>query len=349
MEPLAPIANPDLIGHEAAEATLLQAFQSGRMHHGWLLTGPSGIGKATLAHRFSRFLAVDGRQERPGSLWTNPADPVVNRALKGSHPDILTIARQENAEGVLKKTIGIDEIRGLKKMLTLTSSEGGWRVIVIDGAEALGIEAQNAILKVLEEPPPRTVLLLTSDQPGALRITVRSRLRRLPLEPLSASVMDTLLGQMLDTLPPTDMQQLRALADGSIGRAIDLHMTEALVSYRELLELLTHSGKLPARTYIDFAEKMARKGAEAGYSEVAQLFCDWLARTARLAATGDMGERIPGESAPAELLASGLGLERSLALWDKVRVLFAQGQGLNLDRKQVLLSALLQVKAALAA
>lgn len=345
MDPLAPLANPDLCGHEAAEATLLQAFQSGRMHHGWLLTGPRGIGKATLAHRFARFLAMNGREERSGSLWTNPANPVVNRALKGSHPDLLTIARKENAEGVLSKTISIDDIRALKKMLTLTSADDGWRVVVIDGAEALGTEAQNAILKVLEEPPPRTVLLLTTDQPGALRITVRSRLRRLPLDPLPDEAMDKLLLQHLPDLPLTDLQQLKALAAGSIGRALDLQMSEALTSYRELLALLA-AARLPARAYIDFCEKMARKGAEAGYSEVAALFTDWLARVARLAATGDLGERIPGESAAGLRLADGLGLERSLALWDKVRLLFTQGQSLNLDRKQVLLSALLQVRAA---
>lgn len=349
MEFSAPIANPDLFGHESAEAVLLQAFQSGRLHHGWLLTGSRGIGKATLAHRFSRFLAAGGREARKGSLWTNPDDPVINRALKGSHPDIVTIARKENAEGVLSKTISIDDIRALKKMLTLTSADDGWRVAVIDGAEALGTEAQNAILKVLEEPPPRTVLLLTTDQPGALRITVRSRLRRLPLEPLSDEVMEQLLGDQLSTLPPTDIQQLKALAAGSIGRALDLHATEALVSYRELLELLANADRLPARAFIDFCEKMARKGAESGYFEVTQLLTDWLARVARLAATGDMGERIAGEGVAGIQLANALGLERSLALWDKIRLLFAQGQGLNLDRKQVLLSALLQVKAATAA
>lgn len=345
MELLAPLANPDLSGHEAAEATLLQAFRSGRMHHGWLLTGPKGIGKATLAHRFARFLALNGREERPGSLWTNPANPLVNRALKGSHPDLLTIARKENAEGVAGKTIGIDEIRALKKMLTLTSADDGWRVAVIDGAEALTEPAQNSILKVLEEPPPRTVLLLTTDQPGALRITVRSRLRRLPLDPLSDAVMENLLREQLPDLSPADLPQLKALAAGSIGRAVDLHETEALTSYRELLALLA-ADRLPARAYIDFCEKMARKGAEAGYTEVTRLFTDWLSRVARLAATGDADERIPGESALAFHLAGGVGLERSLALWDKVRLLFAQGQGLNLDRKQVLLSALLQVKAA---
>ena len=188
---MTPRDNPLLVGHAAAEHALRAAFDAGRMHHAWLITGPEGIGKATLAFRFARALLADF----PGpGLTVPPEHPVFRRVASGAHADLLAIARSfDEKRKVVRSEILVDDVRAVASFLALTAAEGGWRVVVVDGADHLNRNAANALLKLLEEPPPRTVLLLTAASPGRLLPTIRSRCRRLPLRPLAAEDFATVM------------------------------------------------------------------------------------------------------------------------------------------------------------
>ena len=334
-----PKANPDLIGHEQAEAELLAAVASGRLHHGWLMTGPAGIGKATLGYRFARYLLEGGKGP---SLAVAKESQTFRRMAAGGHGDFIAIEPNE------KGNLVIDEVRRIDPLFRRTAAENGWRIALIDQADCMNTEAQNAVLKILEEPPAGALLILTASAPGRLLPTIRSRVRTLALQPLDPAVLARLLEPHLPVLTAQERSQLAQLAQGSLGQAIALHEAEGVIIYRELLALLGGLDQLPAKPLLDYAEKLGRKGGEAGYELISRLFPEWLAGVARMAATGHMAEKFEGEGAPAAKMAQSLGLERSLALWEKVRDLFKQADGLYLDRKQTLLSALLAVKGAAA-
>ena len=165
-----PRANPELFGHESAAATLAEAARSGRLHHAWLITGPAGIGKVTLAWRFARWLLAgmpDTPQGKP-PLHLDATHPVFRRVAADSHADLLTIDADTLRGERKRNDINVEAARLIPGFMTLTAAEGGWRVVVVDGAETMNLQAQNAILKVLEEPPARAILLLVSSAPTRL-------------------------------------------------------------------------------------------------------------------------------------------------------------------------------------
>ncbi len=205
-----------LIGHAAAETAILDAMRSTRLHHAWLITGPEGVGKATLAFRFARCLLAGGN----ATLDMPSTDPVFRRVAAGTHADLLTIEREwDEKKKRMKKTIAADTARTIPPFLHLTAAEGGWRVVIVDGAEDLNPQSANALLKVLEEPPPRAVLMLVCNAPGRLLPTIRSRCRHLALAPLDLPDMSLFLQQTHPELTRDDRTRLAAIADGSPGRA----------------------------------------------------------------------------------------------------------------------------------
>jgi DNA polymerase III subunit delta' len=244
-----PRANPLLLGHEQAEATLLEAMRAGRMHHAWLVTGPDGVGKATLAYRFARRLLA-GIPEGD-TLALDASHPVFRRVAAGSHADLLTVERAYDEKRKRMRTqIAVDDVRRISNFMSLTPAEGGWRVVVVDGAEELNQASANALLKVLEEPPPRAVLLLVCAAPGRLLPTIRSRCRRLRLDPLRQENMDRLLETYLPKLSANERGRLATVAEGSPGRALLLAEEEGLAIAGLVDEVLAAlPGLKPARAY----------------------------------------------------------------------------------------------------
>lgn len=216
-----PRENPLLLGQTEAEARLSDAMASGRMHHAWLITGPQGVGKATLAYRFARIILAG--QQPSGTLQLPPTHPVFRRVAAGTHADLLTVEREwDEKRKKLRGEIVIETVRGIASFLRLTAAEGGWRVVIVDGAEDINRNAANALLKVLEEPPPRTVLILVCSAAGRLLPTIRSRCRRLRLGKLDDATMAQLLSRYLPQMPQDQRDRLASLAEGSIGRALQL-------------------------------------------------------------------------------------------------------------------------------
>ena len=217
MIPPSPRENPLLIGHAPAEAELVGALRSGRMHHAWLITGAEGVGKATLAYRFARRLLAGPA----AALALDPADPVFRRVAMGTHVDLLTVERAfDDKRQRVRGEIVVDDARVISAFLRLTPAEGGWRVVVIDGADHMNRNAANAVLKMLEEPPPQAIILLTCAAPGRLLPTIRSRCRRLALPPLADDAMDQVLAAYLPEMAAADRARLAAIGAGSPGRAL---------------------------------------------------------------------------------------------------------------------------------
>jgi DNA polymerase-3 subunit delta' len=201
------------VGHEAEEQALADAL-GGRMHHAWLIAGAKGLGKATLAYRFAR-AALGAKRVGPRPLDAFPDDVVARRIAALSHPDLFVLRRGLNDRGKPRREISVDDARELGRFFSLAPSEGGMRVAVIDAVDDLNNNYANAILKTLEEPPARSVLLLVCHAPGAILPTIRSRCRRLALRPLSDELVAAALGGKPDP-------GLVALAKGRPGRAIAL-------------------------------------------------------------------------------------------------------------------------------
>jgi len=343
---LQPRENPDLTGHAAAETALLEAYRSGRLPHAWLLTGPRGIGKATLAFRFARFLLAQSGQAGglfaapPVNLRVGPDDPVFRRIAAGAHGDLLLIEKAYDPKRRrYRSEIVVEDVRQIADFFHLTSAEGGWRIVIIDGADDMNRNAANSLLKVLEEPAERALLLVTTLSAGRLLPTILSRCRRLPMNLLSDSQVSDLLKKYRPGLGSEETVLLVRLAEGSIGRALDLAEAGGLGLYRELGALLASLPSLNAASLDGFADRMGRFGGESAFRLMAELLSGWLARMVTGAASGRSTAILPEEGAAMTRLAARASLDRWGEVWEKLNRLFGLVDAVNLDRKQAVLNA----------
>jgi DNA polymerase-3 subunit delta' len=310
-----------LFGHAEAEQTLLDAYRSGRIPHGWLIGGPSGIGKATLTYRLARFvLAYPDPNSRAVQDATSLALPdndlVGQRVAAQSHADLLTLERTEGDTGRMRTVITVDQVRRTVSFFGSTAGSGGWRICIVDTADELQTpQAANALLKVLEEPPPRALILLVSEAPARLLPTIRSRCRRLTLRALSEQDVVRAAAQALHRGPEDHaIIEAASVAEGSVGRALALLEGPALALRRRLLELLE---RLPAT---DPQALHALGDAIAGTEpQKLETFVDtvnaWLAK--RLHTAG---------ASPAQRV-------RIAEAWDKVNAAAGDVDTYNLERK----------------
>ncbi len=311
-----PRAAESLFGHEAAERAFLESWRAGRLHHAWLLFGPRGIGKATLAYRIARFMLADS-EPNASSLHVPPDSPVAKRIRAESEERLFAVRRVRDdaarPAGRIRffTVIRIDDIRALQQFFQRTPISGGWRIAVVDAADDLSESAANALLKVLEEPPERSLLLLVSHAPRRLSATIRSRCRRLRLDPLAPEPFrQAVLGAQeaagrsggansgARPVRDSEVETLARESEGSPGEAIRMHALGGVALRRELNDLLAGLPALDRRSMVNFAAGLA--GADA--QEKRQLAASMLERSigdlARAAAgapdgTTDLARRIP--------------------------------------------------------
>ena len=354
-DPLAPRRNPALIGHGAAEQALAQAARSLRLPHAIILGGPRGIGKATLAFRFARWLLAGGAAPaEPGlfaapssGLALDPEHPVARRVAAGGHADLLTIQRGfDPKRRKLRDEILVDDVRAVANFMRLTPAEGGWRIVVVDSADEMNRNGANALLKILEEPPRAALLLLVCHAPGRLLPTIRSRCRKIYLQPLAEAEIATLMRLHRPDVPQAEAAALARLADGSIGRAIELADAGGLALYRSLLDHLAALPRLDIPGLHRLADGLAGADAEDTYRTLTELLLDFLARLVAGAAEGEPRAVLDGDAALLQRLGQATRLDRWIEVWENLRILFGRAEAVNLDRKQVVLDAFFTLQAA---
>jgi DNA polymerase-3 subunit delta' len=234
-----------LFGHDDAERALLEAYRSGRLHHAWLINGPAGIGKATLAYRMARVVLAHpdpaaSTVKAASSLALAADHPVNRRVAAQTHGDLLVVERTVNEKtGKLRQDIQVDDVRHMVGFFGSTAGEGGWRVAIVDAIDELNEFGANALLKILEEPPRRALLLLVSHSAARVLPTIRSRCRLLVLQPPSAEIVARAAAAAIGRKPvDADVLAAAAAADGSVARALALLDGDALELRNRIIALL---------------------------------------------------------------------------------------------------------------
>ena len=325
-----------LYGHEQAERALAQAFAAGHMHHAWLLTGRLGIGKATLAYRLARYALARPQERDPAVLEVAPQASAARQVAALTHPGLLLLRRPYDLRAKrFALTIPVDEVRKLKSFLGLTSGEQAWRVVLVDSADELNVNAANALLKSLEEPPARTLFVLLSAAPNRLLPTIRSRCRRLPLAPLSrqplrAAAAAALAGQEVALPAAEEWEKLEMLAQGSVRRVLQLTATGGLELYARLERCVATLPRLDWQLAHALTEEIGFAAPEQRYETFFELFFDLLARLLRARASG---HGRPEDRALAERLIAPQQLPAWAAFWQAAVREKADVAELNLDRK----------------
>ncbi|HPD93675.1 MAG: DNA polymerase III subunit delta' [Rhodobacter sp.] len=346
-----PRDTPRLFGQNAAEDSFLRAFGGGRLHHGWLITGPRGVGKATLAWRIARFLLTQdpggGLFGPPETLDVSSDHPVAHRIQAGAEPGLLVIRRgADDKTGKLRSQITVDEVRKLRDFFGLSSAEGGRRVVLVDAADEMNANAANALLKLLEEPPAGASLLLVAHQPSRLLPTIRSRCRELRLAPLGPEDMGRALGQALGH--DEGGAELAELSGGSVGEAIRLLAGGGLALYADIVALLAEIPRLSRPELLKLCNSMIGKDSELRFDLTVRLVDLALARLARTGATGTPpAEATPGEARVLTRLAPDA---RAARIWaEQASDLGARARGaraVNLDPGALVLDMFLRLESA---
>jgi DNA polymerase-3 subunit delta' len=321
-----PRATTILVGHQEAERTLLAAYRSSRLPHAWLISGPAGIGKATLAYRMARFVLAHPDPRAPAvqaatSLAVDAEHPVARRIAAQAQGDLLVLVRTINEKtGKLRQDIQVDDVRRTVTFFGSTAGEGGWRIAIIDSVDELNNEGANALLKILEEPPQRTLLLLVSHSSAHVLPTIRSRCRLLPLRPLAPEDVAQAAGAALGrSAADADIIAAAAVADGSVSRALALLDGDALELRSRIVELLERLPTIDPRALHALGDRLYGVDA-APLAAFLDTVNAWL--SARLA---------QGPQEPAHLV-------RVAEAWEKINSAARDAEEYNLERKPLVFS-----------
>lgn len=349
---LPPRENNQAYGFDRHEAQLHDLIEAGRMPHALIFSGPEGIGKATFAYRLARFLFKHGKMDAsqdslfgdapalPVTFDVPADDPVFRRVASGGHPDLMVAERQadEKKSNALKKNLDADTIRKIAPFLRMTASEGGWRIVIVDDAETMSLTAQDSLLKILEEPPANSLLILITGRIGAFKPTIRSRCRVLNFTAPDEPTFNNLVAQADPNLSQTDLSLLYSLTGGSPGRALTLVEEGGMEMVQTVLAPLDDWPKIDMVRIHQLAEQIGRFGNDNGWAGFQTLIL-WLFQSLVFARVqGADLLPLPLRRSPFPQLLGSYELLALADMHDKARDLLEQTDRANLDRRQAVLS-----------
>ena len=316
-----------LFGHDEAESTLLQACQKGRLAHAWIIGGPEGIGKATLAWRFARFLLAHPdfsapAVQRAASLELPADHPLARRVARGGHGNVFLLRRELNEKGKMRTEIAVDSVRKVIEFFQLSAAEGGWRICIVDSAEDLNKNSANALLKLIEEPPAQSIFLIISQKPGQILPTIRSRCRQLMLHALGESHLLAAVAALPVKHDPAVLRRALPRADGSVRELLRLVDPKTQKFDQKLSAALERLPQVDWREVHSLADAVAGRTGDAAYDALVR---GVFAHIDRWLQAG---------------VASGIPvgqLARLAEAWEKLRDSIREAEALNLDRRALVL------------
>jgi DNA polymerase-3 subunit delta' len=322
-----PAQTAKLFGHPEAERFLAESYASGKGHHAVLIEGPEGIGKATLAFRFANHvLSHPDPQSAPDFLADpDPASPVSRQIASGASHNLLHLTRPTDEKtGKVRQAITVDEVRRAGHFFSQTSGTGNWRIVIIDPADDLNRNAANAILKILEEPPKRSMFLVLSHAPGKLLPTIRSRCMPLKMSPLG----DADLRQALGALRADPGDAVIAAAKGSVSEALKLLNYGGAAIIAAFDEALSTTGPAARKVMHKLADVLSAKDSDIVFGFfISHLGDELMARARAAARAGDIRTA-----------------EHNARLSSSITERLTVAQAYNLDRKQTILTILDEIR-----
>jgi DNA polymerase III subunit delta' len=315
-------------GSSEQEAVLLDAYRSGKLHHAWLLTGPEGVGKATLAYRFARFLLAnpdpDAAAVRNAPNLSVAADhPVAGQIARQSHADLAVIRRGPTKDGKsLRGEIAVDDVRDGLSIFRATAGAGGWRVVIVDAADDLNRASANALLKMLEEPPSRAVFVLIAHRPGSLLPTIRSRCRVLRVPALAEAAVRQGLSKLSDASDDA-IAAAAQVAGGSLRQGLALLDPASGAIRRDTQKLLADPARSDGKAAMALFDKTTGKAGETNFSIIIEMV--------EMHLRAGVHDGVAANAASATLAARA-------ELWEKLRKSARDVETYNLDRRPFLLS-----------
>lgn len=356
---IAPRESSLFLGHADIEQNLLDLINSGQVPHAMIFSGPAGIGKSTMAFRLARYLLKNGTADsaqdslfgdapaEANSLDISNDDPIFSKVASGGHPDLLSIERPIDAKkGTQKTSLDVETARKVAPFLRMTSAEGGWRVVIIDDADSMNRNAQNALLKILEEPPSNALLILITHRLGALIPTIRSRCRVLQFDTLSENDLANLMEKEIgNTLSSEDRALLSALAGGSIGSAKTIIDSNGLETAQSVIDIFKNGPNFNQVDIHHLADTVGRAGQDAAFLNIEKTFL-WLCESiifTKAKGQQDMPEALNYEGF--QQLSDTYDLNQWLNLFQELKAHFAQARFANLDKKLAVITAYNIIKA----
>lgn len=339
-----------LFGQAGPENLMAEAVASGKLHHGWVLSGPAGVGKATLAYRLARHLLAEPHERDPfaQTLAVDDGTRAARQVSALSHPGLLVLRRPYDTKAKkFAQSITIDEVRRLRSFLGHSADAGQWRVVIVDTADDLNVNAANAILKSLEEPPRQTVFVLLSSEPGRLLPTIRSRCRTLDLAPLGLEDLKRAVAQAWavgDAEPPgaQDWERLAELSGGSVRRALTIASSGGLKLYERVLALVSALPRVDWAQVHSLGDELAGAAAEQKLEAFYDFLFGLLHRVVRAKATGQ------GSGTDLQLAQMLIGdgrLPHWARVWEELQSEKSTAMDLNLDRKALILATMTKLEA----
>ena len=340
---LEPKNNTYLIGHEDIEKIFLDAWKNNSLHQAWLISGPKGIGKATFAYKLARFLLSADKEKADtyNSLDISSSSQVFKQVSTGSNPDFKLLERgylkterqkivkaikdgnymSDEELGELKKSsvITVDDVRTVNEFLSKKSADGRWRVVLVDSVDEMNTNSANAILKILEEPPHKTIMLLISHNPSRLLPTIRSRCAKLELKPLAGNIVASLLRRYRPDTTEDDIKKTVAIAGGSIGKAIAYIDGNAVRFYEKIYALATAGKNFKTGDMLKFCDEAS--SSDENYELFKELVLKFLSEQAK----------------------SLNKIEETAEVFDKATKTFVETEALNLDKRQAIMCIMVAI------